>query len=153
MDWELLVAAFTGAALVAGETMRRLSGRTVQQELLDSYSVLEQMAEGVHKEEARRALDQRAFDMARASETRDAAGISLALGFVMGATVFTYLADDRESVVFWIIAAVLWLFGFVGLGISLPKAHRDEKGNRIEPRSTPPVESAPSPETEGGSRG
>ena len=68
------------------------------------------------------------------TKRRDPNGIGIAGLFLVLATLFTYEAIVAGSWAWswWVGAAVLWLIGGVGLGISLKRVERDERGRALD---------------------
>lgn len=62
--------------------------------------------------------------------TRDPAGATLAVLFLGGALVLAFTAA-RANPFWWILVAVLAVFGAVGFSLDGVKRRRDEKGNAI----------------------
>ena len=72
-----------------------------------------------------------------AQKRRDHQGIGIGLGFIALASLFSYAAITADSWawVMWISAAALWPFGLVGLGISIRRVERDERGRPLKQRN------------------
>ncbi|MEV8337038.1 hypothetical protein [Leucobacter sp. NPDC077196] len=132
----LLTVAVTGVVGIVVALIRDRANRDARAKIAVDLEILDKLeVQSESREELKKSIDRRVLELAGAGgKTRDFFGISLATLFIGLGVAMLYLVQSLGNG-YWIflhlLTALFFLFGVVGLGESVKKTHRDERGRKV----------------------
>lgn len=136
MDWEMIakaVAAILATLAAAAKAVTEVNGRYATRARIDrDLAIYEKLPDGAARQTLLTHIESSVLRLVEdeAEKRRDPTGVVLAGAFLaMSAWAAGEAADGTR--LWWILAGVLGILGAVGMSVSLPRAHRDDRGRVV----------------------